>query len=87
MRASNFDYGTMKNTFNSMYSSQFERRKPKEFLYVSQEKKDELAASHWNHSKAFDETFRTEQRRQFKTVEKSADVVANRKFGHQNTLN
>ena len=82
MRASNFDYGTMKNTFNSMYSSQFERRKPKEFLFVTQAKKDELAASHWNHSKAFDETFKTEQRRSFKTVEKSSDILANREFGY-----
>ena len=82
MRASNFEYGRMNNNFDSMYSTQFENRKPNEFLFVSQEKKDELAASHWNHSSAFYDTHKTEQRRSYKTVDKSGEILANRKFGY-----
>lgn len=89
MRATNFNVGEMANKFESSYNSQFRRRDGEvELRKIDKDMRNNLEASHWNHSQSYKKNFVsqntdifTKQPIDFETFGK------NKKFGKENTLN
>ena len=77
MRVTNYRIGTMKNGFDSMYASQFNSpiRGAGADKEQSQAIKANVGSSHWDHSKAWRPSYKSEQRMCFRNVKRADDFL------------
>ena len=85
----NFNVGDMVNKFDTSYNSQFRRGdEPVELRTIDREMRNNLEASHWNHSTSFKKNFISQNKETYQEQPIDAKTFgAYKKFGKENTLN
>jgi len=79
----NFRVGNLRPSHLSSYNRQFVNlHNDSDVKYVTKDDKNQLEASHWDHSRSYSQNFRTEQKQRFLGKWNGKNYADNKHFGY-----